>query len=1057
MDAFDERLIARAATFDEVLSDDFEPIGGEKASTDLAARRLAAWCRSSASGDWSQFARRLARDGFTFDGVLNRFSSIRRKASAPVPQWAKDAIWVEAELQRPADDQAACVIRAGQRYPFEDLFIPLVAAADRFVWSELTPSVQIEAAARDCLRIMLLEELATLCAPVLYELFSAFRKQTAEHGADPHDRGAKYSRFVSDMRADGWRRLFEEKPVLLRLIAVLIRQWIESTHLFVSRLEADAARIGRDILHGREAGPLVSVEGSRSDRHNGGQTVLILTFADGARVVYKPKSLQVDVAWHETVKRLNASNPPIDLLAPRAIAREGYGWAEFIEHTGCQNHKQVGRFFRRAGAWLALLHRFVAADMHQENMIAHGEHSVPIDIETIFHSGLEEEPEQPTARDLAQSLVANSIMMVGLLPAYGRSAFNRVFAMGGLTAGWNAKTGVAWLDVNSDLMRPTKLSESSGSNPNLPHINGTYAQFSDYLEDFTQGFEDYARFLSAQSERGAALLEGFAGVPVRKVIRSTRFYYMLQQRLRNHKSMDDGVAWSVQADFIARLANWKTETDPLWSLLRHERAALLSLNVPHFVTPSDRTDVCDANRRVVSTRGISGFERARERFRGYDEKEIAWQSEVIRENTRAAESKPLRLAIDRGVPGNAGSTGDMALREAARAADDLATYAIRRGPGAAWIGFNWFEDAEKFQLTCLGPDLYNGASGIALFLGAHAHVTGSTASRDLALAAMHELRSDLNAAGASRVARTMGIGGASGVGSVIYALSLLATLLSDLTLRDDAVAAAGLINTDVIKADNRLDVMGGSAGAILCLLRLYRDSGSKDVLHRAVQCGEHLLRQERAGTDGRRSFRIEGAGQRPLNGISHGAAGFAYALASLAKASGRTDFAEAAVECVAYEDDAYDESRKNWPDFRGGQEPAWPAQWCHGAPGIGLARLAMARLHGPDDQRLMQDAVHAAECTELSWPGAVDTLCCGALGNIEFLREAGRMLQRSELEALATRAFASVLQSAAMHGDYRWNTGKRQFNLGLFRGLSGVGYACLREVDPTLPNVLICE
>jgi lantibiotic modifying enzyme len=105
----------------------------------------------------------------------------------------------------------------------------------------------------------------------------------------------------------------------------------------------------------------------------------------------------------------------------------------------------------------------------------------------------------------------------------------------------------------------------------------------------------------------------------------------------------------------------------------------------------------------------------------------------------------------------------------------------------------------------------------------------------------------------------------------------------------------------------------------------------------------------------------------------------------------------------------------------------------------------------------MRDAAHAADCVELSWPGAVDTLCCGALGNIEFLRQAGRTLQRSDLEALAARAFESVVQSAAVNGDYRWNSGKRQFNLGLFRGLSGVGYACLRQLDPALPNVLVWE
>ena len=63
MDAFYERLIVRAATIDELLSDDFEPLPGQKGDADLAARRLAAWCRSCASGDWSLFGRRLDRDG----------------------------------------------------------------------------------------------------------------------------------------------------------------------------------------------------------------------------------------------------------------------------------------------------------------------------------------------------------------------------------------------------------------------------------------------------------------------------------------------------------------------------------------------------------------------------------------------------------------------------------------------------------------------------------------------------------------------------------------------------------------------------------------------------------------------------------------------------------------------------------------------------------------------------------------------------------------------------------------------------------------------------------
>ena len=71
------------------------------------------------------------------------------------------------------------------------------------------------------------------------------------------------------------------------------------------------------------------------------------------------------------------------------------------------------------------------------------------------------------------------------------------------------------------------------------------------------------------------MFEGFAGLPVRKVVRATRFYSMLLQRLKNNRMMDDGVIWSAQADFMARLAEWDKDTDVFWPLQRAERSALL--------------------------------------------------------------------------------------------------------------------------------------------------------------------------------------------------------------------------------------------------------------------------------------------------------------------------------------------------------------------------------------------------------------------------------------------------------------------------------------------------
>ena len=269
----------------------------------------------------------------------------------------------------------------------------------------------------------------------------------------------------------------------------------------------------------------------------------------------------------------------------------------------------------------------------------------------------------------------------------------------------------------------------------------------------------------------------------------------------------------------------------------------------------------------------------------------------------------------------------------------------------------------------------------------------------------------------------MGIGGATGLGSIIYALTVISKCLNDNGLLADAHVAAELFTDDLIAADKQLDVMGGSAGAILGLLRLYRDTQSSDVLMRATRCGEHLLGQRRVGPEDRRSWSGQVSGPQGLNGMSHGAAGFAYALASLAAATGRGEFAMAASECVAFEDSSYNAERNNWPDFRGNGVPGWPCQWCHGAPGIGLARIATIKQGGLDSERLSTDIRNALMGVERSWPVHVDTLCCGTLGSIEFFCEAGSALGRNDLRELASRRLMAVLEAARSSGDYRWNSG----------------------------------
>jgi type 2 lantibiotic biosynthesis protein LanM len=1087
MDAFFERLMVRAATIDELLSDEFETSPGQKSDCDLAARRLSAWCQSCASGDWSLFDRRLRRDGWSFAHVLARFATVRRRASLAPPAWIDDAIWIEAELNGASRDVAPEETRDRfEPCPFEHLFWPAVKKAEALLWAGADRRMHdtLNRSAHAGLRQSLLKALTGACAPALYERFAEARK-AAVSPANPDDDAelrrdagvSLYNQFVSEMIAGGFRRLFEDKPVLLRLMAIVTRQWINSSRELVTRFDADLAAMERDILPGSAFRRVAKIEGDISDRHNGGRSVQVVTFEDGSRVVYKPKDLRLDAACHELVGRLNHAGAPVELKAVRAIVRDGYGWTEFIDHTGCADQEGPKRFFRRAGAWLALFHGFAATDMHQENIIACGDHPTPIDLEMILQAlprQQKSDDSETQAFEAATEMIANSIMMVGLLPAYGRSQNNEIFSIGGMNSAWRSgKARLTWNDVNTDAMRPVRLNEHGGATPNLPHINNRYAKFGDHVDDFVTGFEDYARFLLRyiKDNKPGSLIDAFAGFPVRKVIRPTRFYALVVQRLRDHRKMDDGVIWSAQADFLARLADWDEDLDPLWPLQRCERSALLALNVPYFVSPSDGSEIRDAAGVSIRAPATSGLDRSRARMEAFDEQGLAWQIEVIRQNTMSALSSDGAQAVDSTprqllcAKKSVAPANDIFVAEADRIAEQISSHAIRRGSSAAWIGLDWLGDSEVSQLVPLGLDLYNGVAGIAVFLAAHAACTRCESSAELAVAAVSRLRKTIRSRNAARVARSLGLGGATGLGSIVYALTLMWKCLDDDDLLADALMAASLFTSDLIAADRQLDVMAGGAGAILTLLRLYRDAQSGEALRRATACGEHLLRQPRLGPEGRRSWVGQGFGGRALNGMSHGAAGFAYAFASLAATTGREDFANASEECIALEDSHYDAEQNNWPRLYAEAEPAWPCQWCHGAPGIGLARIAMIKQRASgirpnvklDADILIADIRNALKCVERRWPGSVDTLCCGTLGSVEFIHEAGGVLGRDDLRELAARRLTEVFENATLTGEYKLSAGKSKFNLGLFRGLAGVGYTLLRRVDGSLPNILVWE
>ena len=132
--------------------------------------------------------------------------------------------------------------------------------------------------------------------------------------------------------------------------------------------------------------------------------------------------------------------------------------------------------------------------------------------------------------------------------------------------------------------------------------------------------------------------------------------------------------------------------------------------------------------------------------------------------------------------------------------------------------------------------------------------------------------------------------------------------------------------------------------------------------------------------------------------------------------------------------------------------------WCHGAPGIGLARVAgLDVLDDEDIRQEIETALRTTRCFEMQ---GVDHLCCGNLGRVDFLLAASRILSRAELREAADKKAAWVVQRARESNGYNLlpNLPAGHFNPGLFRGAAGVGYQLLRLADAEgLPSLLLLD
>lgn len=799
--------------------------------------------------------------------------------------------------------------------------------------------------------------------------------------------------------------LLERFPLLARFIAVATDQWVETSAEWLGRLIADRAALETRFAIA-PASRIAALRLFLTEPHHGGRSVCRLDFNDGTRLLYKPRPLDLEALFQQLVAWHNSIVAEWPLRAAQILPRAGYGWMEWIEARPCRNSEEAEQFAGRAGALSAMAHGLGSTDLHCENWIANGADPVLIDAECLLPAGAAADEER----------LGFPLLRSGLLPDWSYAGQRRTPRnLGGL----GPLADAPLIDAG-----------------HLPLIAGQPLDIRHYRAAFLDGFQRTCQVWLEHRDwllnAADSPLRAAQTAQIRYLHRPTQAYALILRAAAQPGGLADGRVFGIHTDILRQGGLDQAQPPVDWGLIAAEQQALAQLDAPAFQVRSDQIDVMTrAGAPTGLTLAETPWVALRRNMQAVDAAD--WQRQIaLFDATLFAPAALPPLPANSPTPHRA---------HAERIATALHRQMLEGADQApCWVSLHIEPGLDRVRLA-IRHDLYAGNAGIALFLAAAGYALDNADWRQLGAAAL---------TACARRQSEVALGYGNGLGGFITALVLGARFAGEPGLLDQALRWVATVNA--APAPRRDDFLSGRPGAILGLLLLHRATGESAPLQAACRLGESLcaaVAQDALGGTG-------------LTGMSHGASGVALALLALRAETGEAHWRPAALALFAAERRYFDADAGNWLDLRR-QLPQRKCglSWCHGAPGMALARTAALRILGAEDpeyQRLRAETEIALATTLAAPLGEDDSLCCGNLGRAEILQTAGALLKRPALLEAAEALRNAVWRRACAEGGYALRPALKAgpIHPGLFTGLAGIGYHGLRAADPAgLPSLLL--
>ncbi len=755
----------------------------------------------------------------------------------------------------------------------------------------------------------------------------------------------RYENFCQQIqKSKNFEDIIYTYPTMLRIIIEECIQQQKSILEAVSNLKNDFSEIKTKF---NLSGNIINIQSNLGDSHCGKKSVLIFCFEKG-RIVYKPRSLDVDESFNSLIDYINKKTLKYKIKKTNLIAKKNYGWQTYIEYLNCSNKEEVKENYYKVGVYTCLFHVLLGTDMHMENLIMCKADPFFIDLESLFQSFNGKDIKHETSYKKVLDKIKSSVLRTCLFPASMNK--NTIKDISGITGHGGQKiqkSKFTFENNYTDQIRLTRESYVIKDKKNIPLLNNQRVDHKEYTAFLLDGFNDcYELILNNKQEfigHNGPIYQ-FGTNRVRTIVRNTNDYGIVLNVSTHPKYLINAAYRNKLFDNMWSILNTDIK---LKDIVSSEIKDLFNGDIPYFYSLVNSKSIYDSfNNEYKNFHDETPLKEVIKRIKDMNKEDKIFQSSLI----KLTLAKPIKkwelkeYKKDYSFTSNLVEKSNYYLLEEAESLasqvinlststdkyNDLCWSNVMIGNGGQWI------------LSPLDVSLYDGVLGSALFFACLYKITKkdeyiNTVEKILTSA---ELYIKFYKNGDS-------ISAYSGDASIAYCYYFLGIILSRLDLKRKGVLHI-LKCRDLIKEDSSFDIISGCAGTLIVALNIYKKNLNEEVLDVAIKCGEHLVKKATPIKDCV-GWNTPVGGGIALAGMSHGNSGISWALIELYKITNKKMFLDYGYKAILYERTIYSPEDKNWFDLRNRENrlaKGFPesVNWCHGAPGIGMARISKRKI-----------------------------------------------------------------------------------------------------------------